>query len=114
MRNANREGILDELVYAGLPSWIGGDARERLRALLVTQLALRNTTTLRRVLVHGLAVIGGLLILAWLAPEPLALESLRVLASTWWACGCAAALSAIVERRLRADAGRLLIGRRPR
>jgi hypothetical protein len=112
MRDTNYAMALDELVYAGLPPAIRGEARERLRALLVTQLALRSTIALRRFLVHVLAALGGLLAVTLVAPEPLAIGLRHALAWTWWACGCTAAASAVAEHGLRADAGRLLGSKR--
>ena len=105
MRTIDSGVLANAPVDAGPPTRADADgARERLRALFVTQVALRNTTALRRFLVHVLGAIGGMLVISLVVPW----VPRQALAWTWWVCGCAAALSAGVERQLRIDASRLL------
>ena len=91
-----------------MPRGLDARARERLRALVVTDVTLRNTSALRRFLEHVLAALGGLLVAGVLIVDDPSSEPWRTLALTWMLGAVVAGVSAVVEWQLRSDVRRLL------
>lgn len=108
MRTATQRANAGDLIQFRIPAENDRETRDELRAILRTHVALQSTTTLRRVFVHILAVLGGLFIGGVLSPDITSQTVRNTLLWSWELCCLAAVTSAAVEWSLRKDQARLL------
>jgi hypothetical protein len=97
-----------DLIHFTVPMTPDRAAREELRAILRTHIALESTATLRNFFVHLFGALGGFIVVCELFPDATSQPVRQMLLSMWALCCLAALTSAAVEWRLRTEEARLL------